>query len=192
MLKWIILIAVVGIPLFVLYIYDFQSNTHTGDVDMSKSSILNVGREFVNQVSPEETTRENTLGVLLEITDKDILKEKEIPDLSASENIQNNGVRLSASYNQASYDYSTGKTPVDEYFLKLLDFKIKYEKYMTAIDSYIGNDDIIIQKNSMKQELEEINQQINTLKRSENFEDGWETKSEFDKYKKLLPSMFTP
>ena len=192
MLKWIILIAVVGIPLFVLYIYDFQSNTHTGGVDMSKSSILNVGREFVNQVSPEETTRENTLGVLLEITDKDILKEKEIPDLSASENIQNNGVRLSASYNQASYDHSTGKTPAEEYFLKLLDFKIKYEKYMTAIDSYIGNDDIIIQKNSMKQELEEINQQINTLKRSENFEDGWETKSEFDKYKKLLPSMFTP
>lgn len=192
MFKWIILVALIGIPLFVLYMYDFQSNTHTTDTDMSKSSIVDIGYEFVKQASHDETTKENSLGNIMDITDRDIEKEKEIPDLSASEKIQNNGVRLSTSYNQASYDYLAGKILAEEYFLKLLDYKIKYEKYMTAIDSYIGKEDITIQKNSMVQELNEINQQINTLKSSKNSEDGWEAKSEYEKYRKLLPSMFTP
>jgi len=192
MFKWIILMAVIGIPLFVLYMYNFQSDVHTADTDMSESSVLDVGREFVKQASREEIAKENTLGIFMEITNKDMLKEKEILDISVSEKIQNNGIRLSSSYNQASFDYSNGKLSPEEYFFQLLNFKIKYEKYMTALDSYVGEDDIIIQKNSMMQEFKEINQQINTLKSSENFKDGWETKPEFDSYKKLLPSMFSP
>jgi hypothetical protein len=43
----------------------------------------------------------------------------------------------------------------------------------------------------MIQELIEIEEQINILKFSENIYDDGES-SGFDKYKKLLPSMFSP
>ncbi len=127
-----------------------------------------------------------------EITAEEVLKETTLPDLKASEEILNNGIRLSTNYNQISYDYSAGKFVDQEYFSKLFDFRIKYEKYMTAIDSYIGDEDILIQKNSMIQELKEINQQITLLKNSESFEVEWELESQYDKYKKFLPTMFAP
>jgi len=50
---------------------------------------------------------------------------------------------------------------------------------------------VLIQKKSMIQELIEIEEQINVLKFSENIYDDEES-SEFDKYKELLHSMFSP
>jgi len=192
MYKWLILAALIGMPLVFLYMYDFQGNGVISGQDEDKSSVLDIGQDFIKQVSHDEPSKENTLGMFEDISDANILKEKEIPDLNASEKIQNSGVRLSTNYNQLSYDYSNGKIPPSQYLAALMDFKIKYEKYMTALDSYIGSEDITIQRNSMIQELRDIEQQINTLKNSKTFEDGWESKSEYDKYKKLLPSMFTP
>ena len=132
------------------------------------------------------------MNELREITEKEIRLETQLPDLKKSEEIFDNGIRLSSEYNQISLDYSAGKIGNKEIFSKLFDFRIKYEKYMTSIDSYIGDEDILIQKNAMTQELKEINQLIILLKTSESFEDGWEIASEYDKYKKFLPTMFTP
>ncbi|MCE9652508.1 MAG: hypothetical protein K8Q89_05565 [Nitrosarchaeum sp.] len=192
MYKWIFLLALIGIPLAFLSIYNVPGNGIHSDPNVEKSSILDMGQDFINQVAHEKSTEEHTLGMFKDITDEDVLKEKETPDLVASEKIQNNGIRLSTNYNQISLDYSGGKLTTDEYLEKLLDFKIKYEKYMTSMDSYIGSDDITIQRNSMIQELKDINQQILVLKSTKNAEDGWQLKSEYDQYRKLLPSMFNP
>ena len=94
------------------------------------------------------------------------------------------------TYNQVSFEYSTEKLSDLEYLSKLFDFQIKYQKYMTSIDSYIGEEDILIHKNSMTLELEKINQDIQILKNSMDLENDLELKSEYDKYKKFLPSMF--
>ena len=83
----------------------------------------------------------------LEILGVNILNELQLPELEKNGDMLNNGIELSANYNQVSLDYSSKKLNDQEYLLKLFDFSIKYEKYMTAIDSYI--DDILILKKSM-------------------------------------------
>jgi hypothetical protein len=192
MYKWVFLLALIGIPLVFFSIYNIPGNGIKSVPTVEKSSILDMGQDFINKVTHEKSTEGHTLGMFEDITDEDVLKEKETPDLLASEKIQNNGIRLSTSYNQVSLDYSGGKLTPDEYLTKLLDFKIKYEKYMTAMDSYVGSEDITIQRNSMIQELKDINQEISVLKSTKNTEDGWQTKSEYDQFRKFLPSMFTP
>ncbi len=192
MIKWLLILSLIGIPIVFLSISDFQEKEVKTGPELGKASILEVGQEFIKQTSLGNPTEEKILNELREITEEEVLLETQLPDLKASEEIMNNGISLSANYNQISYDYSVGKFNDKEYFSKLFDFRIKYEKYMTAIDSYIGDGDILILRNSMIQELEEINQQITLLKNSESFEEGWEPASEYDKYKKFLPSMFTP
>ena len=59
------------------------------------------------------------------------------------------------------------------------------------VGTVIGEGDVLIQKKSMIQELIKIEEQIIVLQFSENIY-GDEQTSKFDKYKKLLPSMFTP
>ena len=191
MIKWLLILPLIGIPIVFLSMNDSQENEIKIGPELGKASIIEVGQEFIKQTSLENPTEENILGMFREITAEEILKETKLPDLKESEKIMNNGIRLSANYNQISYDYSVGKFDDKEYFSKLFDFRIKYEKYMTAIDSYIGNEDILTLKNSMIQELKEINQQIALLKNN-SVEEGWEPISEYDKYKKFLPSMFTP
>ena len=191
MIKWLLILSLIGIPIVFLSMSNFQEKEIKTGPELGKDSILEVGREFIKQASLENPTEENILGVFREITAEEVLKETKLPDLKASEEILNNGIRLSTNYNQISYDYSAGKFGDKEYFSKLFDFRIKYEKYMTAIDSYIGDEDILILRNSMIQELKEINQQI-TLLKNENIEEGWEPISQYDKYKKFLPTMFTP
>jgi len=192
MIKWLLILPLIAIPIVFLSMSGFQEKEIKTGPELGKASIVEVGREFLKQTSLGNPTEENILGMFREITAEEVLKETTLPDLKASEEILNNGIRLSTNYNQISYDYSAGKFVDKEYFSKLFDFRIKYEKYMTAIDSYIGDEDILIQRNSMMQELKEINQQINLLKNSESIEEGWEQASEYDKYKKFLPSMFTP
>ena len=191
MIKWLLILPLIVIPIVFLSMNDFQEKEIKTGPELGKASIIEVGQEFIKQASLENPTEEYILGMFREITAEEVLKETKLPDLKASEEILNNGIRLSSNYNQISYDYSAGKFVDKEYFSKLFDLRIKYEKYMTAVDSYIGVEDILTQKNSMIQELKEINQQI-TLLKNKSIEDGMESLSQYDKYKKFLPSMFTP
>lgn len=63
---------------------------------------------------------------------------------------------------------------------------------MTAIDSYIGDDDILSLKHSLILEYEKINQDIILLKNSGTLDEEWQSESKYDKYKEFLPSMFEP
>ncbi len=174
--KLLLILPLIGIPIIFLSMGDFQEKEFEG----------------APKIEFENPTEEKILNELREITEEEVLLETQLPDLELSEKIMENGIRLSSDYNQVSYDYSAGKFFDKQYFSKLFDFRIKYEKYMTAIDVYIGDEDILSLRNSMIQELEEINQQINLLKNSESIEEGWELTSNYDRYKKLLPSMFVP
>jgi len=192
MIKWLIILPLIAIPIIFLIMSSFEEKEIKTGPELGTASIIAVGQEFIRQTSLGNPTEETSSNELREITEKEIRLETQLPDLKKSEKIFNNGIRLSAEYNQISLDYSAGKIGNKEIFSKLFDFRIKYEKYMTAIDSYIGDEDILIQKNAMLQELKEINQQIVLLKNSENFEEGWELASDYDRYKKFLPTMFNP
>jgi len=181
-----------AIPIIFLSMTSFEEKVSKIGPELGTASIIEIGEEFIRQTSSGNPTEERILNELRKITEEEVRLETQLPDLKSSEEILNNGIRLSAKYNQISYDYSAGKVGDEEYFSKLFDFRIKYEKYMTAIDSYIGKENILIQKNSMIQELKEINQQITLLKNSESFEVEWELESQYDKYKKFLPTMFAP
>ena len=191
MIKWLFLIPVVGIPLIFLNINGLSNDelNHNSEID---TSILQIGEDFIKKMSLENSTDERVLGTLRDITEAEILEEAKLPDLEIGEKIVNNGLRLSTNYNQIHYDYSMSKLTDTEYFLQLLDFRIKYEKYMTAIDSYVGSDNILPQKNSMMKELQEITHQIQIFESSKTFDSDWEQTSQYDKYKKFLPSMFSP
>jgi len=192
MIKWLIILPLIAIPIIFLIMSSFEEKEIRTGPELGTASIIAVGQEFIRQTSLGEPTEKTSMNELREITEKEIRLETQLPDLKKSEKIFDNGMRLSAEYNQISLDYSAEKIGDGEYFSKLFDFRIKYEKYMTGIDSYIGDEDILIQKNAMIQELKEINKQIILLKNSENFEEGWEQLSQYDKYKKYLPTMFTP
>ncbi len=191
MIKWLLILPLIGIPIVFLSMNDFQEKEIKTGPELGTASIIAVGQEFIRQTSIGNPTEERSLNELREITEKEIRLETQLPDLKESEEIFNNGIILSADYYQTSLDYSARKIGDKEYFSKLFDFRIKYEKYMTSIDSYIGDKNILIQKNSMIQELKEINQQI-TLLKNKSIEEEWEPISEYDKYKKFLPSMFAP
>lgn len=192
MIKWLIILSLIAIPIIFLIMSSFEEKEIKTGLELGTASIIAVGQEFIRQTSLGEPIEETSLNELREITEKEIRLETQLPDLKKSEEIFDNGIRLSSEYNQVSLEYSAEKIGNKEYFSKLFDFRIKYEKYMTAMDSYIGDEDILIQENSMTQELKEINQQINILKNSESFEEGWEQASQYDKYKKFLPTMFAP
>jgi len=172
-----------------------EEKTIYSDTDfVGQSAILKVGEDFIEQATKENSPSDDShvLNELREITDAELLEEFKVPDPTESEKIFNNGIKLSDNYNQISFEYSTEKISDYEYLSKLLDFQIKYQKYMTAIDSYVGAEDILIHKNSMVLELKKINQDITILKNSMGVEGNLESGSEFDKYKKFLPSMFGP
>ena len=192
MIKWIIIISLIGIPIIFLSANSFQEKDINSGIELGKISMVEVAEEFARQTAFETELYEENLNELLEISEEDILKELQLPELEKNKNILNNGIELSANYNQVSLDYSSKRLTDQEYLSKLFDFRIKYEIYMTAIDSYIGDRDILILKNTTIQELKEINQQISFLKGSENIDESIEQSSGFDKYKKFLPSMFTP
>ena len=188
MIKWIILILLVAISTIV---FGLSYENTTKHAKPEKISAIEMGQEFLNKTAINNSVEKRILGELREITEQEILKEAEIPDMEENEQILYNGIKLSADYNQVSYEYSSEKISDVEYLAKLFDYKIKYEKYMTAVDSYIGEKDILIQRNSMIQELEEIKKQITLLRNSQNMTE-WEIKTEYEKYKKYLPSMFVP
>ncbi len=190
--KWLFILPIIAIPIIFLSMTNFEEKVTKTSPELGKASIIEIGEEFIRQTSSGNPTEEKILNELRKITEKEVRLETQLPDLKSSEEILNNGIRLSTKYNQISYDYSAGKVGDKEYFSKLFDFRIKYEKYMTAVDSYIGKENILIQKNSMIQELKEINQQMTLLKNSESFEAEWELESQYDKYKKFLPTMFAP
>lgn len=192
MIKWLIVLSLIVIPIVFWSMDSFQKNEFKSEPELGKSSIMEVAEEFVKQNSFENESEQKTLNANREITEEEILKELELPDLDVNEKILNNGMQLSADYSQISYDYSAEKLSDQLYLSKLLDFRIKYEKYLTSIDAYIGNKDILLLQNSIIEELKEINQQITILKKYEEIGDEWESVSEYDKYKKFLPSMFTP
>lgn len=190
--KFLILLPIIAIPILFIIFNSEEKGLYSESDFVGQSAILKVGEDFIKRASIENPTldEEHTLNELREITEAELLKEFKVPDHSESEKIFNNGLKLSDDYNQISFAYSTEKLSDLEYLSKLLDFQIKYQKYMTAIDSYIGDEDIVIHKNSMTQELEKINQDIQLLKNSIDVKGEWESQSEFDKYKKFLPSMF--
>ncbi|WP_299293156.1 hypothetical protein [Nitrosopumilus sp.] len=191
MKKWLFLVPMLVLP--IILISTLQSEEQSGtSPQLGTSSILAVGESFVQLNSNDNSTEEKILGTFREITEEEILEESRLPDLEKSQLIFENGIRLSANYNQISYDYSNDKFSDFEYLGKLTDFRIKYEKYLTAIDAYIGKEDILVQKNSMIIELDEINKQIVLLKNSENILGHPDFSQQNDKFKKLLPPMFAP
>ena len=190
--KSLILLPIIAIPILFIMFNSEEKEIYSETDFVGQSAILKVGEDFIKQASLEtiESDKEHTLNELREITEAELLKEFYVPDHTESEKIFDNGLKLSDDYNQVSFDYSTEKLTDLDYLPKLLDFQIKYQKYMTAIDSYIGDEDIVIHKNSMALELEKINQDIQQLKNSIGVERDLESKSEYDKYTKFLPSMF--
>lgn len=188
--KSLFLIPLIAIPL-VLVIVSYQESEKYSESDFTgQEAILKIGEEFIQKASVQTSSNDvHILNSLREITEEE-LKESQVPDLSENEKIFNNGLRLSDDYNRVSFDYSNEKISDMEYLIKLFDFQIKYQKYMTAVDSYIGDKDILDLKNSMLMEYKKINEQIILLKNSGTVNDDWKSQSDFDKYKKFLPSMF--
>ena len=172
-------------------IVSYQESEKYSESDFTgQEAILKIGEEFIQKASVQTSSNDvHILNSLREITEEE-LKESQVPDLSENEKIFNNGLRLSDDYNRVSFDYSNEKISDMEYLIKLFDFQIKYQKYMTAVDSYIGDKDILDLKNSMLMEYKKINEQIILLKNSGTVNDDWKSQSDFDKYKKFLPSMF--
>ncbi|KAF6247070.1 hypothetical protein C6990_05145 [Nitrosopumilus sp. b3] len=189
--KLLFLLPLIAIP--ILLVMTNQEGEKYSELELTgQSAILKVGEDFIEQASKEKPQEVHTLNELREITEEEIRKETQIPDLKESEKIFANGMKLSDNYNQVSFDYSTEKIGDDEYFSELLNFQIKYQKYMTAIDSYIGDDDILSLKHSLMLEYEKINQDIILLKNSGTLDEKWQSQSKYDKYKEFLPSMFEP
>ena len=190
--KSLFLLPLIAIPLILVMVGN-QENEKYSELELKgQSAILKVGEDFIREASVQNSTQEHVLNKLREITEEEIRKETQIPDLKKSEKIFANGMKLSDDYNHVSFDYSTEKISDGEYLSKLLDFQIKYQKYMTAIDSYIGKEDILDLKHSMVLEYGKITQQITLLKNSGTIDDEWQSESEYDKYKQYLPSMFDP
>ncbi|MCV0409507.1 hypothetical protein [Nitrosopumilus sp.] len=188
--KSLILLPLIAIPI-IFILFSPQDSKKYSELDLTgQDAILKVGEDFIKQASVETLDQDHILNELREITEEEIRKETQIHDPTESEKIFTNGMKLSDDYNRISFEYSTEKLTVAEFFSKLLDFKIKYEKYMTAIDSYIGDEDILVLKNSMVKEYKKINEQITLIKNSGTIDDEWESQTEFDKYKQYLPSMF--
>ena len=192
MKKWLFLVPMLVLPIILISTAQSDEQSGISGPQLGTSSILAVGESFVQLNSNENSTEEKILGTFREITEEEILEESRLPDLEKSEMILENGIRLSANYNQISYDYSNEKFSDFEYLGKLMDFRIKYEKYLTAVDAYIGKEDILVQKNSMIIELDEINKQIILLKNSENILGHPDFSEQNDKFKKFLPPMFAP
>lgn len=189
--KLLFLLPFMAIP--ILLVMTNQEGEKYSELELTgQSAILKVGEDFIEKASKEKPREDHTLNELREITEEEIRKETQIPDLKESEKIFSNGMKLSDNYNQVSFDYSTEKISDDEYFSELLNFQIKYQKYMTAIDSYIGDDDILSLKHSLILEYEKINQDIILLKNSGTLDEEWQSESKYDKYKEFLPSMFEP
>ena len=189
--KLLFLLPLIGIPL--LLVMSNQEGEKYSELELTgQSAILKVGQDFIDQASKEKSPEEHTLNELREITEEEIRMATKIPDLKESEKIFSNGMKLSDDYNQVSFDYSTEKISDDEYYSKLLNFQIKYQKYMTAIDSYIGDKDILDLKHSLVLEYEKITQDIISFKNSGTINEDWQSQSEYDKYKDFLPSMFEP
>ena len=189
--KLLFLLPLIGIPL--LLVMTNQEGEKYSELELTgQSAILKVGEDFIDQATKEKSPEKHTLNELREITEEEIRMATKIPDLKESEKIFSNGMKLSDDYNQVSFDYSTEKISDDEYYSKLLNFQIKYQKYMTAIDSYIGDKDILDLKHSLMLEYEKITQDIISFKNSGTINEGWQSQSQYDKYKDFLPSMFKP
>ena len=190
--KSLILLPIIAIPIIFIMFNSDEKEIYSETDFVGQSAILKVGEDFIKQASKENINSDDShvLNELREITEAELLEEFKVPDHTESEKIFNNGIKLSDDYNQISFNYSTEKLSDMEYLSELLDFQIKYQKYMTAIDSYIGDEDIVIHKNSLTLELEKINHDIQILKNSIDLEHDLESKSEYDKYIKFLPSMF--
>lgn len=190
MIKWAILLVLVGIPIVYLSLNDFEEKPSKSGPELGKSSIMEVGQEFIDNASVENSS-EPRLDTFLELTEEEIIRIFRLPDLERGEEIMNLGIRLSTQYNQGSFDYSSGRITDADYYKILFNLRENYEAYLTFSDSYVGKGDILNQKKSMIQELEKIDEQLTLLKNSEKFEIP-KYLSENDKYKKFLPAMFAP
>ncbi len=190
MIKKITLLVIVGIGVIVFSVFSFQEKEDNRGPVLGEASIMEVMLAFIETVSNDEN---KNIEALREITteEQEILYALKLPNLERNEKMIEFGVKISTQYNQASLDYSSENIRDNEYYTKLYNLRDYYQAYMTFTDSYIGEGDVLIQKKSMIQELIEIEKQINRLKFSENIYDD-EQSLGFDKYKKLLPSMFTP
>jgi len=189
MIKKITLVVIVGIGIIVFGIFSLQEKEDKSGPVLGEASIMEVMSAFLVSSTNDEVV---ILNPLKEITEEEgILYALKLTNLERNEKMIEFGIKISTQYNQGSLDYSSGKITDNEYYTKLYNLRDYYQAYMTFTDSYIGEGDVLIQKKSMIQELIEIEEQINLLKFSENIY-GDEQASRFDKYKKLLPSMFAP
>ena len=190
MITKITLFVILGIGVIVFSIFSFQEKEDTRGPVLGEASIMEVMLAFIETVSFEENKNQILLRDIT-LEEQEILEALKLPNLERNEKMIEYGIRISTQYNQASLDYSSKSIRDNEYFTKLYNLRDYYQAYMTFTDSYIGEGDVLIQKKSMIQELIEIEEQINILRFSENiYEDG--ESSGFDKYKELLPSMFSP
>ena len=190
MITKITLLIIVGIGVIIFSVFSFQEKEDKSGPVLGEASIMEVMSAFLVSITREEN---NVLNSLKEITveEQEILDAFRLPNIERNEKMIEYGIRISTQYNQASLDYSSGDIRDNEYYTKLYNLRDYYMAYMTFTDSYIGEGDVLIQKKSMIQELIEIEEQINILKFSENIYDDGKS-LEFDKYKELLPSMFSP
>jgi len=190
MIKKITLVVIVGIGVIVFSVFSFQEKEDNRGPVLGEASIMEVMLAFIETSSNDEN---KNMDALKEITEEEqeIIYALKLTNIERNEKMIEFGVKISTQYNQESLDYSSGRITDNEYYTKLYNLRDYYQAYMTFTDSYIGEGDVLIQKKSMIQELIEIEKQINLLKFSENIY-GDEQVSRFDKYKKLLPSMFKP
>jgi len=190
MIKKITLGVIVGIGIIVFGIFSFQEKEDTRGPVLGEASIMEVMLAFIESASNNEN---KNIDALREITteEQEIFYALKLPNLERNEKIIEFGVKISTQYNQESLDYSSGRITDNEYYTKLYNLRDYYQAYMTFADSYIGEGEGLIQKKSMIEELIEIEEQINILKFSENIYDSEQVLG-FEKYKKLLPSMFKP
>jgi len=190
MIKNITLLVIIGIGVIVFSVFSFQEKENQSGPVLGEASIMEVMMAFIVTVSNEENEKNVKLkGITME--EQEILNALKLPNLERNEKMINFGVRISTQYNQASLDYSSGNIRDNEYYTNLYNLRDYYLAYMTFTDSYVGEGDVLIQKKSMIKELIKIEEELTLLEFSENIHDEEHT-SEFDKYDKFLPSMFTP
>lgn len=169
----------------------FQENKEKFSSKLNEeSSTLEIGKEFISLASNNQIAeyKGRMLGNVIDIDEVKVLNDAR--SFANNEEILERGVRLTDAYNRIVYEFSAERISYKDYIIKVYEYRIKYEKFMTAINSYIGKEDILVLKNSMLKELNDMKFQIREFENSRAPENDWELISEYDKYRKFLPSMF--
>ncbi len=90
MIKWIIIISLIGISVIFLSTNSFQEKDISSGVEFGKSSIIEIAEEFARQTTFEKELYEGNLNELVNLSEVEILNELQLPGIEKNENILNN------------------------------------------------------------------------------------------------------